>query len=51
MNFYIIVRESAYSDDNVTSSDEFLALENALLMIDKININRITESEIDALFG
>ena len=51
MNFYIVVRESAYSDDNVTSSDEFLALENALLMVDKININRITEREIDALFS
>jgi hypothetical protein len=51
MNFFIIVRETACSDDNITSSDEFLALENALLRIEQINIKRITESEIDALFG
>lgn len=51
MNFTIKVKESVCSNDDITSSNEFLALENALLMVDKIDINRITETEIDALFN
>jgi hypothetical protein len=32
------------------ATDEFLALENALLTIEKIDLKRITESQIDELF-
>lgn len=48
MSFTIIVKESVCSDEEITSSNEFLSLENALLSLDKIR--RITENEIDALF-
>ena len=48
MNFTIIVKESVCSDEEITSSNEFLSLENALFALDKIR--RVTESEIDALF-
>ena len=51
MNFIINVKESACPDDNITSSNEFLALENTLLRFDEMDIRRITESEIDALFS
>lgn len=49
MNFIILVKESVCSDDDITSSNEFIALENALLKLDKLR--RITEGEIDALFS
>jgi len=49
MNFYIHVRKAPYSDSDIASENEFIALENALLKID--GIKRITESEIDALFS
>lgn len=48
MNFTIIVKESVCSEEDITSSNEFLSLENALLSLDKIR--RVTENEIDALF-
>ena len=50
MNFVIIVKESVFSDEEITSSNEFLSLEEALIKLDTMNIERITESEIDALF-
>lgn len=48
MNFVLNVKKSVFSDDEITSTDEFIALENALMKID--NIERITESQIDSLF-
>jgi hypothetical protein len=51
MNFTINVKESVCSNDDIVSSNEFLALENALLRVEEIDIQRITESEIDALFS
>lgn len=52
MDFVLIVKGAVFSDNEVTSSNEFIALENALLEIGKIEqIKRITESQIDSLFG
>lgn len=48
MNFTINVKKSVCSNDDIVSSNEFLALENALIKLD--SIARITETEIDALF-
>ena len=54
MNFIINVKKSVFSDKEISSTDEFIALENALIKIDNItsgiDIKRITESEIDKLF-
>lgn len=49
MKFYINVDKDVFSDDEITSSNEFIALENALLKLDKLK--RITDDEIDALFS
>lgn len=49
MDFVLIVKEAVFSDEEVTSSNEFIALENALMKVEKIK--RITESQIDALFS
>ena len=37
MNFMINVKEAVFSDDEVTSSNEFIALENALLKVEKLD--------------
>ena len=50
MDFILNVKSAVFSDDEVTSSNEFLALENALLTVEKIDLKRITESQIDDLF-
>lgn len=49
MEFILTVKEAVFSDEEITSSNEFIALENALLEVEKLK--RITESEIDALFS
>jgi len=52
VNFVLNVRKAVCSDDEITSSDEYIALENALLkMEDIIKLKRITENEIDILFS
>ena len=51
MNFIINVKESACSDEDIISSNEFNAFEDALLRADMLRVRRITESEIDTLFG
>jgi hypothetical protein len=51
MEFILNVKKAVFSDDEITSSNEFLALENALLTVEKIDIKRIAESEIDKLFS
>lgn len=50
MEFILNVKSAVFSDNEVTSSNEFLALENALLTVEKIDLKRITESQIDELF-
>lgn len=50
MDFILNVKSAVFSDNEVTSSNEFLALENALLTVEKIDLKRITESQIDELF-
>jgi hypothetical protein len=50
MDFILNVKSAVFSDDEITSSNEFLALENALLTVEKIDLKRITESQIDELF-
>lgn len=54
MNFILNVKKSVFSDKEIASTDEFIALENALIKVDNIasitNIERITESQIDLLF-
>lgn len=37
MNFIINVKAAVFSDDEVTSSNEFIALENALLKVEKLD--------------
>lgn len=49
MDFVLNVQEAILSDEEMSSTDEFIALDNALLQIG--NLKRITESEIDALFS
>ena len=60
MNFIINVKESVYPDDEVVSSNEFNALENALLDVDEIKqmiesggyeCKAIPIEKIDALFA
>lgn len=54
MNFVLNVKKSVFSDDEIASANEFIALENALIKADNIlaiaDINRITENQIDLLF-
>lgn len=49
MNFIINVKESVFSQDEITSTNEFKSFENAIMKVDRIK--RITESEIDELFS
>lgn len=46
MNFIINVKESVYPDEEVVSSNEFNALENALLEVDEIR-QKIDSGEFD----
>lgn len=47
MNFIINVKEAVFADDEVTSSDEFIALSNALLKADELKnlVDEVTNEE------
>lgn len=49
--FIINIRKAVFSDEDISSEDEFIALENALAKAEYLTkLKRITESEIDSLF-
>lgn len=50
--FIVNVRKAVFSDEDISSENEFVALENALVRLEYIleNLKPITKSQIDALF-
>lgn len=51
MSFIINVKKSVFSDDEISSTNEFTTLANALIKLEHISsIERITENQIDLLF-
>lgn len=51
MKFIVNVRKAVFSDDEISSENEFIAFETALAKVDYLSkLRRITESEIDTLF-